>query len=117
MTSHQCGVAEKPPAVSYELRREGKAPPVFIAGELADPKAVELARAVPDVEDRQLLEVCKDWLARFLADGEKLVATILVEGKKLGFSDRTIYRAKKALDVKHRGEGQGGNYRSYWHLP
>jgi len=117
MSSHQCGVAEKPPAVSYELRREGKAPPVFIPGELADPKAVELAKATPDQMDRLAIDLAREMLVRFLGDGRKEAKDVYAQAEKERLSDRTMRRGARLLDVIVTREGQGANHKVYWSLP
>jgi RecA-family ATPase len=56
----------------------------------------------------------KEWLTDKLRDMPWPTTTVLKEGKEVGFSEKTIRRAKDALNVKSKKDGQGGCWR--WHL-
>lgn len=49
---------------------------------------------------------CRDWLAGRLADGPKLVGSILAEADRLGFSTGTLYRAAEGLNVARGRSGR-----------
>ena len=58
----------------------------------------------------------KDWLGGFLEDGPRASEEVLREGKKQGFSQKTLYRAKKDLSIKEDKTGFGKNGKWAWHL-
>ena len=57
----------------------------------------------------------KEWLTSHLVDGEKPVKDTFKEGKKIGFSQRTLERAKKELSIKSSKSEFNGSWS--WFLP
>jgi hypothetical protein len=62
-----------------------------------------------------VLASAKEFLNRYLAQGEKLRTDLEEEAKNLGFSNKTLSRAKKELGIRHRK--RRGDAKSVWYLP
>lgn len=70
--------------------------------------ADELLRVPSDPEERSALEDAKDWLRGMLADGPVLSKQIMSEGKEAGHPERTLFRARKVLNIEAVKEGVKG---------
>ena len=69
-----------------------------------------------EIEDSApVLASAKEFLTRYLVQGEKLRSEIEEEAKNLGLSNRTLSRAKKDLGIKHRKRRIDA--KSVWYLP
>ncbi|MGD0415706.1 MAG: AAA family ATPase [Terriglobales bacterium] len=62
-----------------------------------------------------VFDKCCEWLTDFLNDGELPATEVLTSGKKRGFSQRTIFRARTTVAKTRKDEKQ--NNRAYWSLP
>lgn len=58
-----------------------------------------------------------DWLKGFLKDGPAVKRDIFAEGKKNGFSERTMHRARERLGLIVEAKGWGKDKSSTWQLP
>jgi hypothetical protein len=77
---------------------------------------VSIEDALSSGERRQTqTEKAMEWLRAYLEDGETLSAKAREDGKKQGFSERTLQRAKEKLGVVDDTNGFGG--KGSWRLP
>lgn len=111
------GIGPEPSSQSFDLVETLGQPPVFRFGKQAGRGAVDLARDVPDALDRSFVQMAEQMLTAFLADSEKEGSLVLAEGRKEGWSERTIYRAANSLGVVVTRSGKGREHRSFWSLP
>ncbi len=81
-------------------------------GEAADVQPEDLL-ARPTAEERTERQEATDWLREMLKTGPRPSREVFVEAKRLGFSERTVWRAKKGLGVKAHNSGIGWE----WSLP
>jgi hypothetical protein len=72
------------------------------------------AEAEADPEERNAREEAEGFLSGMLADRPLPAKQIQREAREAGHSERTLWRAKKALGVEARKEGVGA---WLWHLP
>ncbi|MCA9312596.1 MAG: AAA family ATPase [Phycisphaerales bacterium] len=70
----------------------------------------ELMGATVEPGAEGAVEEAKDWLEAMLADGPVPAAEILAAAERDGIRERTLNRAKKALGVKSRREGDRWNW-------
>jgi hypothetical protein len=70
-------------------------------------------RATP--EERSERDEAAGWLRDFLADGPRPASEVYTEGRGVGFSRRTLERAKADARVRSRKAGRGGGW--VWALP
>ncbi|MBI3987031.1 MAG: AAA family ATPase, partial [Lentisphaerae bacterium] len=78
--------------------------------------ADEALNLLPD-DGRTALDDCKEWLKDFLLFGGQTEKNeIMKHGEKQGFSERTIHRARKALNLIVETTGFGREKRSAWSL-
>lgn len=61
-------------------------------------------------ERRTEREDAARWLQHYLCDGPKLASDVLTESKAMGFSKRTIDRAKRVASIRTRKEAFGGGW-------
>jgi hypothetical protein len=59
----------------------------------------------------------KDFLAAVLEDGPRTTRDLWEQAQAQGFSDRTLQRARKELEVQIRRAWENGQFLSYWSLP
>lgn len=71
----------------------------------------------PDPVDRTDATDAELWLADVLQEGEMSSNDVFRDGKRAGFSERTMKRAKASLNVRRvkRGYGKDGSW--FWSLP
>jgi hypothetical protein len=81
-------------------------------GEATDVQPEDLL-ARPTAEERTERQEATDWLRETLKSGPRPSREVFAEAKRLGFSERTVWRAKKALDVRASSRGRGWE----WSLP
>jgi hypothetical protein len=102
------------PALRYQIESrtleiDGKPtsiPGIAWLGEAANVTPEELL-ATPDVAERTERDDATAWLKETLRDGPQDAKVVYKEGERLGFSQRTLYRAKQAGGVralKHAGK-------------
>lgn len=114
---YKYGVGPEPASQSFELVTSPGLPPVFKFGLAAERSMVDLARDVPDALDRSFVQMAEGMLRALLSDSEKESSLVLMEGRKEGLSERTVYRAAKSLGVVISRKGQGREHKSHWSLP
>lgn len=71
----------------------------------------------PDQNERHDRQEAARWLMVFLSDGPKDATEIFKEGKRLGFSDSTLNRAKKKAGILSDKRAFSGNNSWAWRLP
>lgn len=81
---------------------------VWEAEPVTDISADDLMRVPTDPEERSALEAAKDWLRSMLADGPVPSKQIMAEGKDAGHTERTLFRARKVLNIDAFKEGVKG---------
>lgn len=112
----KCNVGRRAQSITAEIvtstvdTADGAAtiPRLSITG-LSDHSADDIL-ASPSNEERRERDEAADWLAEFLADGPVRSKEIVAAGSPLGFSKRTLERAKKDLGLEARQASDGW----YW---
>jgi len=105
-------------AVSYRISSSGKVE--ILDGSILDLTAddIESAQQAARREARNQRpskrEECVTWLWEVLSDGEKPVNQIYELGKALGYSERTVDRAKSELEIESRRVGFGKEGHIVW---
>jgi len=100
-------VVEAPDATSAQIRWLGPSP--FSADELLAAEGNAPAKTACDQ--------AHDFLADFLADGPRTSREIWVAAQEEGLSERTLYRARKQLQVRIKRVQLGTTRLHYWLLP
>lgn len=85
------------------------------AEEIAD--GITAAKKLATGRPPKALTEVSDWLSDTLGDGEKSVKEIYAAAKALGYSERTVNRAKEALGIKSSKCGFGKGSYFVWMLP
>ena len=83
-------------------------------GEAQDVVVDDLLRA-QNADDRSERQEAGTWLRDLLSDGPHAAKDVFTEGKRLGFSERTIWRAKKTLGILSTKPPEGRTFQ--WLLP
>jgi AAA domain-containing protein/primase-like protein len=108
-----------PPSLAFEVRGSEADPDVGVVhwlGEVAV-GANDLVRK-PEGEKLGAVEKAEEWLREALADGPIPSKQVLDDGEAAGFSRRTLFRAKKRIDVwARRTGGAGARGEWMWELP
>ena len=81
---------------------------VWDAEPVRDITADEVLSQPASAEERSALEDAKGWLLGMLADGPVPAKQISAEGRDAGHADRTIFRARKALNIEATKDGVKG---------
>jgi hypothetical protein len=106
---NKSNLAERAPSLTYSITTAendsakvawGKATGLD-ANDILNPDTSEVGKA-------------KDWLASKLRDMPLPSKTVLEDANKAGIAEKTLYRAKEALEVTSLKDGLGGTWR--WHL-
>ncbi len=77
-------------------------------------KADQLLNVMASAGRRSAQDGAEDFLREALADGPKKAADVVKEAKKADVAEATLKRAKKALNVLSKKDGDGS---WWWHLP
>lgn len=72
--------------------------------------------APPTKPGQKALTGAQQWLLEFLMPRPRLVADVYAHGKEAGHSERSLDRAKGALNIQHQKAGFGGSP-MFWLLP
>lgn len=121
IVSHiKCNIAEKGPAFGYEIRKiEEDRFELFWHNTVDTDAAAIIAkpnRSGP-ADDATALQEAKEFLLMMLADGKYAISDdLLKEAKSQGLAPRTIWRAKKELNVKATNRGFSDS-KWRWYLP
>ena len=102
------------------------APPAALAYALADGRLAWDSAPVPDVDvdallsgpapDRQERREAESWLREALADGPVLARDIQRHSSQAGIASRTLWRAKKVLNIEADRYGYGREGKWFWRL-
>lgn len=68
-------------------------------------------------DERTKVAEAADWMREYLSDGPVKKAEVLKAGHLEGYSDSTLTRATKKLEVVKRRHGSGPSHYSEWSLP
>lgn len=109
-------LAPAQPSLAFEILGTGNEPPAIDWIGERPWKADELLeiRKPPPLSPR---EKARDFLESFLKDGARTSREICAAAKKLGFSKRTLKRAKEDCEIRSRRVYQNIVPISYWLLP
>jgi len=83
----------------------------------AKPVTISADEALSTDTDASERQEAQEWLRATLTDGPVDSADILTEGKRRGFSERTLRRAKSELGVHSEKAGFGKSGSWVWGLP
>jgi hypothetical protein len=110
--------SEHGPALLFEIRGDGDDLIFLWAGE-APLTADDLLRPEAGEEEVSAKEEAKAFLQSALAGGAVSAQSLMTEARQLGISERTLYRAKRALGVAAVPErAPGGKIEGWvWQLP
>lgn len=109
-------LAVLPSSLRYTLGPPGETVRVTWEGE-SQRTAADLLVDSGGEEDRTIKDDAKQFLQELLSDGRVLQQEVMSEGKKQGFSEKTLRRAKKELGIKSSHDGQGRETKWYWSFP
>jgi RecA-family ATPase len=109
-------LAVQPSSRRYSLGPPGETVRVGWEGE-SSRTAVELLANMEGEEAESTRVDAKAFLTALLANGPVPSAEIFSKGKKDGYSEKTLRRAKKELGVRARLVGQGRDGKWQWELP
>lgn len=92
----------------------------FVLGGHANTSVVDqMNNSSRTVEEQEQTKDATGWLKGFLTDqgGEAGSTAVIAAGAKHGFSQQTLYRARRKLKVQSRQQGFGTDNQSIWYLP
>ncbi|MDI6871232.1 MAG: AAA family ATPase [Bacillota bacterium] len=102
------------PSIAYTLGPDG-----FTWCGVSDVTAEALLVSPRSEEEKTAIEEAGDFLREALADGPRPTREIFAEARKLGVTEKTLYRAKARLGVEARKDGdlnKKGQRAWRWHL-
>ena len=86
-------------------------------GEVEGVTAESVLSGKHDSETRSALEEAKGWLEAYLTKGGVAADVVVKKAGTMGFSERTLRRAREALGIKPDKDGFGENGEWTWRLP
>ena len=92
-----------------------EAPYILWESEYVDVTAVEAMQAAAETKSPAARDEARKFLRDLLAKGPTLKTEIEDEATANGITGRTLFRAKKELQIAAKRDGEGGKWR--WHLP
>jgi RecA-family ATPase len=111
MAHAKSNLAKQQPSLTFYIDDDSK----FRWGEEVSMTADEiLQHEQTSSRDKEKQDKAEAFLREFLKDGPRLQSEILSQAKAAGVSQRTLYRAKEALDVQAKKIGFTGQW--YWRL-
>jgi hypothetical protein len=117
LASTKCNLAKMPASLAFDLSTaDNGALRVGWIGESAH-TAESLLAAPRDDEDKGAVQEAVEVLRSILANGPVEADAVKREARKAGLSERTLWRAKAALDVSARRVGFGEKGVWQWYLP
>jgi putative DNA primase/helicase len=113
----KCNLVERPPSLQFRLMSEpGAVARIEWAGK-SHHTADELAALRADsISGGASVREIDDWLQAFLMDGPKNRRDVFLEGRKAGFSERSLERAAERVNVQRAQAGFGKDKRSEWSI-
>jgi hypothetical protein len=115
----KCNIGPEPPALRYRLEGVSGSDAALVVWDDAPVtmNAADLLSAPFDDASRSEHDEARGWLKDYLSGGAKPADEVLREGRKAGFTDITLRRAKKTLSVGSTKSGFGYEGRWAWSLP
>jgi hypothetical protein len=113
LVSAKLNLARKPPGLGFSIVDGG----IVFDDKPVTQDANQLLASVPRTDEESgRFEEAKAWLLNCLDDNSEHPQTeVKAEARAAGIKDRTLSRAKQALQVKSYKHGMGGGW--YWSLP
>ncbi len=109
-------LAAMPEALAYRLINDDEHGCARVVWEGATSHTADSLLAVPrDEDERTERDAAADWLRDTLAGQGLPASEVLALGKKAGYSETTLKRAKKRVGVESRKKGMDGGW--VWMLP
>jgi len=108
-------ISKKPASLSFTLKGTDTGVARITWGGVSEHGADSLLAIPTSAEERTALDEAKDFLRDTLNSGSMEVKAILRESRAAGINDKTLRRAKKALNIE--AEKQGFNKGWHWILP
>jgi len=108
-------LARTPPSLSFSLEDTDSGVARIAWGGISEHGADALLAIPSTAEERSALDEAKDYLLAELAEGPVEAQKIKRDARAYGIADRTLKRAKKALNVQARKEGFSRGW--IWTLP
>lgn len=108
-------LAPLPPSLSYVIENIGGIPKIQwggVSGHTAD----ALLSIPSNPEERSALEDAKTFLEEVLVDGAVDSREVQRQAKQAGIAERTLHRAKNALNVTSKRDGFGKEGKWLWHI-
>jgi hypothetical protein len=113
-------LARQSKSLTFSLEEVDNGAVRVIWGEESQLSARELLAGPTDRGDSSALEEAVEFLRSILSEGPVSANEVKDEAAESGISEKTLYRAKRALDVAARREGETGRQgggRWVWALP
>lgn len=101
---------------TYEITDEGGYGRFWLGGDCTV-TAEDLGRAVGEDYERDALVEAREYLRDALGEEERRVRDLMVAGKGMGISDRTMRRAKVQLGITHAHMGRMPDRHVVWRRP
>lgn len=114
---HKDSLGQNAPPQRYELVGDQGKPKVFTLADQVDPRAVALAKEVPDRTDRTMTEQAIELLKGLLANGEMEAKEVKRRGDAEGFNIRMMQRAAGQLGVIFTTRTTPTGSAGFWSLP
>ena len=106
------------PSLTYRIETTSdEIPRIAWMGESQQTAGSLLAATAGDDEERGALVEAKEFLREELGDGPRPAQDVFRDGRRDGFSDKTIKRAKAAFGIESCREGFGPGSKILWNLP
>jgi RecA-family ATPase len=108
----KCNLAQEPPSLRYGLESvQGTDVAKVVWGHDAAPySAADLLGPPEDKEELETHDEAAEWLRHYLDVKAVTVQQVLHEGKKMGYGERALRRARKTLGVVAQPDGYGGEW-------
>jgi hypothetical protein len=118
MLANGCNLAGDVPTLAYQIFDRGAGPAVEWEAEPVSLTVEEaLSAEAVDADQREERADCDRWLAQALAAGPLSITDVMEMGRKAGFSQDTLKRAKRRLRIETIREGFGRGSKCHWRLP
>jgi hypothetical protein len=119
MLDNGCNLTEEVPTLGYRIADSGEGPQIEWEQELLAITADEAMAAQPveTTEETGDLAECKELLKDALSKGQLSAEDVIGKGKIVGFSEKTMRRAKKSLGARSQRSGFHEEAEWHWLLP
>jgi hypothetical protein len=110
-------LAAPQPSLVYEVQRRVDAPPTLAWHGTSELRADQLLAAAARIDPLGPRQRARDFLLEFLRDGPRLAREFWPVAQRHGLSKRTLWRARRDLDIRSHRLYMQGRQVSYWCLP